>query len=176
MTTALDALHRGLSKNRAWGRTEITSVPLLEMQRRGAVTVRVYPPGATRPERVALRLRYASTSLIAFSLGAALVLSALVLGSPLVAAGTAFAVLVAWVCLRAATQPLVARVRYIRFPLGVMVEGKGRAGVYVAAGEDMFEVLMEQLHDLDLDAARLAPVDYEHRWGLVYEQMPEAAR
>lgn len=176
MPTALDALHRGLSSNRAWGRTEITPVPLLEMQRRGAVTVRVYPPGATKSERVALRLRYASTSLIACSLGAALVLAALVLGSLLVAAGAAFAVLVAWVCLRAVTESLVARVRYIRFPLRVRSVGKGRAVVHLAAGADRFDVLMDHLHDLDRDAARLGPVDYEHRWGLVYEQLPEAAR
>lgn len=176
--TSLDKIRRGLSATRTWGRLEITPETELSMTRRGALVMRVYPPGATRGERALLNARYRLSS----TTGAGLLIFASILMAAALTASTPLRPTVTWI-ISAAALLLVAgtvtvlssraasKVRSVRFPLAVMNEGRGRAGVHIAAQHDAaFKVLMTQVQQLDRDAHRLNPVDYELHWGRTMEE------
>lgn len=171
MATSSSDVRQGLTANRPWGRMEMTSERYLTLTRRGSLRVRVYPPGTTQRQRAMLFARYGLTSWVGgvFAVAAAVIVGAVVN----VYAGLAVALVsgVAAVVVRVLSASVAGRVRQVRFPLAVRDESRGRGSVYVAARRDRFAVLVRHLDQLDADASDLSPVDYEVRWGRVYDQL-----
>lgn len=166
--TSLDQVRRGLSANRPWGRMEMTPEQYLALSRRGSLRIRVYPPGTTKRQRAMLWARYGLTSWM----GAGIAFTAAVLLGVYAGLGVALgALLVTAAAVWLLSARVAGRVRQVCFPLVVMKEGRGRGGVYVAARRVQFEALALQLNQIDIDSSDLSPVDYEVRWGLVYDQL-----
>lgn len=176
--TSLDTVRRGLTATRPWGRLEITPESELSMLRRGALVMRVYPPGATRRERFLLGARYrliSSTGLALLILLSVTMAATLSACTPLRPFST-WLISVAGLFLTAGTvialsNRAASKVRSVRFPLVIIREGKGRAGVHIAARDDeRFKVLVAQVRQLD-SSAQLSPVDYELLWGRLYDHL-----
>ncbi|MFD6517090.1 DUF6611 family protein [Rhodococcus sp. NPDC060176] len=151
-------LHAGLPLSARWGHLGIDLPPYL-------VTLSIFPPGASPRERALMRIRMRATTWTGS------MFSLLILGFVAIAFGVDGAVITAaaglglWLGVRQRTARIHRETRHLQ----IVVRPDGVRGDVAA-----FESIAAQLDSLD--AANLAPVNYEAEWGHIYRQLGPGRR
>lgn len=143
-----------------WGRVEVTSRQMAQSLRSFNAAIVIYPPGTTKAQSFWLTVRGFGTSWV--GAGIVLVLLILCVGFLGVWIGGAIAIVVPlalWFYARLASAETHKGIRRVhaRFTPGT------------ETGAARFEDIASQLDMLD-STSTVDPVEYELRWGLIYDQ------
>lgn len=158
-------LHAGLPLSARWGHVDVTPDVIAQQQQSLRATLWIFPPGTNSRERALMRIRMLArswTGILGFLVIVGVVGTAFGIGGVVV---TTIAVLALWLGARQGTARIHRGTRHLQ----IVVRPDGVRGDLAE-----FESIAAQLDSLD--AANLAPVNYEAEWGHIYRQLGPGRR